>query len=232
MTQRIIEIDSPRFIPADTLPAQLSSELLFGNDQPVALEIGCGTGHFVVELATRQPDTGFIAIDIYNRGCYKSCRKADLRELDNVRVLRIEARDLLRHLPAGFLAAVYVNCPDPWPKMRHRKRRLVNRDLLEQLRYVLAPGGHFYFVSDFGDYTDEVTELLSDAPGWEPPRPRRFDEPPQDYPVSKYMRRFLDQGEPLFYVEGTRKSDDHLAERPPEHPRRGFRLPWGELAHG
>jgi len=232
MTQRIIEIDSPRFIAADTLPEQLDSALLFGRTLPVSLEIGCGTGHFVTELATRQPDAGFIAIDIYNRGCYKTCRKADLRELDNVRVLRVEARDLLRHLPAGFLSAVYVNCPDPWPKKRHRKRRLVNGELLEQLRYVLTPGGSFFFVSDFGDYTADVTELLRAAPGWETPRPRRIEAPPQDYPVSKYMRRFLDQGEPLFYVEACRRHDDRMAERPPEQPRRGFRLPWGELVHG
>jgi len=232
MTQRVIEIVSPRFIPLEQLPEQLDSQQLFGRPLPVALEIGCGTGHFVAELATRVADTGFIAIDIYNRGCYKTCRKVDLRQLDNVRVMRMEARDLLRHMPENFLSAIYINCPDPWPKKRHRKRRLVNEDLLEQLRYVLKPGGRFYFVSDFGDYTAEVAALLEVEPGWQKLVSRRIDTPPEDYPVSKYMRRFLDQGEPLFYVEGCRKEGDRLNGRPPEKPRRGFRLRWGKLAHG
>ena len=70
MTQRIIEITSERFIPAETLPPQLSSEFLFDRPCPLALEIGCGTGHFAAELARREPETGVLAIDIYNRGCY------------------------------------------------------------------------------------------------------------------------------------------------------------------
>ena len=232
MTQRIIEITSPRYIPVEKLPTELSSDFLFGEELPVALEIGCGTGHFVADMAEKHQETGFIAIDIYNRGCYKTCRKADNRVLDNVRVLRMEARDLLRHLPKNFLSAVYVNCPDPWPKKRHRKRRLVNEDLLEQLRYVLKPGGHFYFVSDFGDYTEVVEMLLGREPGWQTVTTRRIEQPPEDYPVSKYMRRFLDKGEPLYYVQGCREPGDRLSGRPPEKPRRGFRLPWGKLAHG
>jgi len=231
MTQRIIEITSERFIPTDALPPQLDSTFLFGRDLPLALEIGCGTGHFAAELARREPGTGVLAIDIYNRGCDKTCRKADTHQLDNLRVMRIEARDLLRHLPGEALDAVYVNCPDPWPKKRHRKRRLVNEDLLEQLRYVLRPGGKFVFVSDFGDYTAEVAALLSCEPGWEKRVTRRIDAPGPDYPLSKYMRRFLDQGEPLYFVEGGRQTSDRLGERPPEKPRRGFRLPWGKLGH-
>ncbi len=74
--------------------------------------------------------------------------------------------------------------------------------------------------------------LLQREPGWQRVTARRLEQPPQDYPVSKYMRRFLDRGEPLFYVEGRREPGDILAERPPEKPRRGFRLPWGKLAHG
>jgi len=232
MTQRVIEITSPCFISHEELPEQLDSQQLFGTLRPVALEIGCGTGHFVADLASREPETGFIAIDIYNRGCYKTCRKVDLRQLDNVRVMRMEARDLLRHMPENFLSAIYINCPDPWPKKRHRKRRLVNEDLLEQLRFVLKPGGILYFVSDFGDYTSDVAELLAREPGWEKLATRRIETPPDDYPVSKYMRRFLDQGEPLHYVEGRRPEDDHLEGRPLEKPRRGFRLPWGKHAHG
>ena len=73
MTQRIIPIRSPYFLSEDVLARGLDLPAIFGNQQPLALEIGCGTGHFVMARAAQQPEVNFLAIDIYNKGCWKTC---------------------------------------------------------------------------------------------------------------------------------------------------------------
>ena len=95
MTQRIIEINSPAFVRKSELITREDFRKLFHLDQPLALEIGCGTGHFVTQMAERHPETNFLAIDIYNKGCFKTCKKIDLLGLTNIRVIRIEACYLL-----------------------------------------------------------------------------------------------------------------------------------------
>jgi tRNA (guanine-N7-)-methyltransferase len=95
MTQRIIPITSANFIAGRTPDQPLDLQAIFGNNQPLALEIGCGTGHFVLERARKQPGTNFLAIDIYNKGCLKTCKKIDEAGVQNVRVMRVEARWLL-----------------------------------------------------------------------------------------------------------------------------------------
>ena len=142
MTQRIIPITSPNFIAGRTPDQPLDLLTIFGNSQPLALEIGCGTGHFVLERAQKQPETNFLAIDIYNKGCLKTCKKIDEAGVQNVRVMRVEARWLLENgLATESLSAVYINCPDPWPKKRHRNRRLVNKDFMITMAHYLTPGG-------------------------------------------------------------------------------------------
>src|SRR5574340_753778 len=151
--QSFIHIDSPNYLKVESLPTPVGWGAVFGNQNPLALEIGCGIGDFIVKTAADQPDVNFIAIDFYNKGCYKSCRRIDRHGIGNVRVLRAEARAFIaERIPKGALAAVYINCPDPWPKKRHRKRRLVNRRFMEFLGGYMAPGADFYFATDFDDY--------------------------------------------------------------------------------
>ena len=158
MTQRIIPITSPNFIADRTPEKPLDWPTIFGNANPLALEIGSGTGHFILEQAQKQPEINFLAIDIYNKGCLKTCSKIDEAGLQNVRVMRVEARWLLdKGLQPESLAAVYINCPDPWPKIRHRNRRLVNREMLLTLAHFLKPGGSLFFSSDFDNYAEDVT---------------------------------------------------------------------------
>jgi tRNA (guanine-N7-)-methyltransferase len=127
-------------------------------------------------------------------------------------VLRLEARYLLsRHLDRESLAAIYVNCPDPWPKKRHRERRLVNADFLRLALYYLRPEGEFYFASDFGDYAGDVGEALLAQPGFASGLPEAVATALPGYPVSKYMRRFLDLGQPIHFVHG-RKAEGFVAD--------------------
>jgi len=223
-TQRVIPIVSPLFIPAERLARPIDWSDEFGRRAPLALEIGCGTGHFIVQRAMQQPDTNFLAIDIYNKGCLKTCNKLDAARIANVRVLRVEARELLiKALPAESLQAVYINCPDPWPKKRHRDRRLVNRDFLEVTLRRLVPDGDFFFSSDQHDYAEQVVAALTEVPGFCNLLAAPLAESLPGYPLSKYMRRFLDQGLPVHFIHNRRRAGIALPDFAAADPRSGYR---------
>jgi tRNA (guanine-N7-)-methyltransferase len=225
MTQRVIEITSPFFVPEQRLLSGERIEDIFGRTAPMALEIGCGIGDFVVQLAGRDPGTNFLAIDIYNKGCFRTCRRVEGAGLTNVRVMRVEARWLLTtHLLPESLSSVYINCPDPWPKKRHRRRRLVDGSFLRTLLPYMRPGGELFFASDFPDYAEDVSAFVEETPGWR----SRLGEPVvtalPEYPISKYMRRFLDLGQPIYHVHACRDSVVPADMAAPELTP-GFRMP-------
>jgi tRNA (guanine-N7-)-methyltransferase len=202
MTQSFIHIESPNYLRLENLPTPPDWSAVFGNDQPLALEIGCGVGDFMLKTALDQPETNFIAIDFYNKGCYKSCRRLDRHGVSNVRVLRDEARLFVTdRIPKKSLSAIYINCPDPWPKKRHRKRRLVNREFVEFLLDYMVPGADFFFATDFVDYGEDVAQMLPEVAALEnmfAPDQYRHDFP--GYHLSKYMRKFMAEGKSIYFV--------------------------------
>jgi len=203
----LIPNTSPTFLPwEDNDPAPLWSEI-FGNNNPIALEIGCGVGDFVLQMATLHPNLNFIALDFYNKGCIKTCKRIDKSDLTNVRVLRAEARSFIEAcIPAESLRMVIINCPDPWPKLRHRKRRLVNTGFVAYLSEFMAQNADFYFATDFIDYGLDVAEFMDIQQGFANQlAPDNFRHHLEGYPVSKYMRRFLDMGQPIYYVHYRKK---------------------------
>lgn len=198
----LIPNTSPTFLPwEDNDPAPQWDEI-FGNDNPLVLEIGCGVGDFVVQMAALHPGLNFIALDFYNKGCIKTCKRIDKSGLNNVRVLRAEARSFIEAcIPAGTLQKVVINCPDPWPKLRHRKRRLVNSGFVAYLSRFLRPEADLYFATDFVDYGQDVAEFMTVQPGFvNQLAPDAFRHTLEGYPVSKYMKRFLDLGQSIYYV--------------------------------
>ncbi len=227
MTQRIIPITSRNFI-ADRAPDQpLDWPAIFGNDRPLALEIGCGTGHFILEQALKQPEINFLGIDIYNKGCLKTCAKVDAAGIHNVRVMRIEARWLLeKGLPPEGLAAVYINCPDPWPKKRHQSRRLVNREFLLLLAQYLRPGGEFFFSTDFSHYAEGVAVHLRGLTGYRNMLQNDWAHTPPGYPISKYMQRFLDRGQHIYFMHHQRDAAVPRRDLPVPAVQRGYRFAW------
>jgi tRNA (guanine-N7-)-methyltransferase len=227
MTQRIIPIHSPAFIIDKALDNPLDWAAIFGNSHPLALEIGCGIGHFVLEQALKQPEINFLAIDIYNKGCLKTCAKIDDAGLENVRVMRVEARWLMaKGLQPESLDAVYINCPDPWPKKRHRRRRLVNRDFLETLAHYLRPGGDFFFSTDFDDYAEDVAAQIRDLPGYRNKLQSDWVHTIPGYPISKYMQRFIDKGQHIYFIHHQRDIAVTRHDLPATTVQRGFRVDW------
>lgn len=198
----LIPNKSPNFLPwGDNDPAPEWSDI-FGNDNSLALEIGCGVGDFMVQMAAIHPDINFIAIDFYNQGCIKTCKRIDKAGLANVRVLRAEARSFIQAcIPEKILRMVIINCPDPWPKLRHRKRRLVKSDFVTYLSGFMKPGGDFYFATDFEDYGLDVAAFMAVQPEFiNQMQPETYRHMLEGYPISKYMKRFLEMGQPIYYV--------------------------------
>ncbi len=229
MTQRIIPIVSPNFVADANLEDAIDWTAVYGNANPLALEIGCGTGHFVVDMATRHPRINFLAIDIYNKGCLKTCARIDHAGLTNVRVMRVEARWLLaRGLHPQSLSAVYINCPDPWPKKRHRRRRLVNRDFLANLAKYLAPDGGFFFSTDVENYAEEVAAAIRELPAYHNMLAADWDVTLPGYPLSKYMQRFIDLGQPIHFLHHRRAPEATHSVHPETDFQRGFRVNWQE----
>jgi tRNA (guanine-N7-)-methyltransferase len=198
----LIPNTSAAFLPWQDNESAPKWNEIFGNDNPLALEIGCGVGDFIVQMAALHPELNYIALDFYNKGCIKTCKRIDKSGLHNVRVLRAEARSFIEAcMPADTLQTVVINCPDPWPKLRHRKRRLVNSGFVSYLSRFMRSEANLYFATDFVDYGLDVAAFMAEQPGFiNQLAPQTYRHHLEGYPVSKYMRRFMDMGQPIYYV--------------------------------
>ena len=139
---------------------------LFGRRAPVVLEIGFGMGHTTAEIAAARPDTDFLGIEVYTPGVGSLLRTLEARGLRNVRVIQRDAVEVLRErIAPGALAGVHVYFPDPWPKTRHHKRRLIQPPFVAGLVSRLAPGGYLHCATDWAPYAEQMLEVLSAEPG-------------------------------------------------------------------
>lgn len=204
----LIPITSPRFLHPEQLATMPDWSEIFGNHRPLALEIGSGMGDFMASIARLRPECNYIAIDYYNKGCLKTCKRLDTQEIDNVRVVRDEARSfMLRCLPQSSLSAVFINCPDPWPKLRHRKRRLVNREFVQFLSGFMLPEADLFFATDFEDYGLDVARFMPELTEFENRlHPDLFLHELDGYPLSKYMLKFMAEGKQIHFVHYRKRS--------------------------
>lgn len=179
--------------PADILQrAQLSE--IFERPAPLEVDIGCGEGAFLLEMARRHPERNFLGIERLLGRVSKVCRAAAREGLTNVRVLRLESAYVMKHiLPLDSVSVAYVSFPDPWPKRHHQPRRLIQDDFLKDLRKVLVPGGELRLKTDDLPYFLWMQKVIARAEGWQQ---AEWPEDP-DYPVTNFERRFLDQGLPI-----------------------------------
>ena len=134
---------------------------IFPEPQPLEVELGCGDASFLVEFARRNPGTNFIGVERLLGRISKLDKKGHRAELKNLRGVRIESAYFLQYLlPPKSISALHVYFPDPWPKKRHRKNRLINESLPALARAALAPGGKVYLRTDDADYFAQMTEVF------------------------------------------------------------------------
>jgi tRNA (guanine-N7-)-methyltransferase len=158
-------IVEPVGLDVETLPRPLDWAQLFGNDRPVELEIGTGKGTFLTDQAKARPDVNFFGIE-YARWFWRYASDR-LRRAGclNARTVRAEAMFFLREfVPDASLAVVHVYFPDPWPKKRHHKRRLVQEPFMRQVERVLAPGGRLQVVTDHQEYFEQIDPTVRASP--------------------------------------------------------------------
>lgn len=150
-----------------TEPIELAR--LFPLPQPVELELGAGDGSFLRDYAALHPERNFVGVERLHGRLGKIDRKGQRQGLTNVRGIRIEAGYFLRYLvPPGTLAALHVYFPDPWPKLRHRRRRLVNESFTRDAARALDTGGTVHVRTDSADYFAQMREAFTTNPDFVP----------------------------------------------------------------
>lgn len=130
--------------------------------RPLEVDLGCGDGSFLMEMARHHPERDFIGVERLLGRVRKVCRKLTRHGLDNARVLRLESRYVVEWLlPEASVSRLHLLCPDPWPKVRHHRRRLVQLEFLDAVRRVLEPGGEFLFMTDHEEYFQWAKEKVA-----------------------------------------------------------------------
>ncbi|MFZ4126158.1 MAG: tRNA (guanosine(46)-N7)-methyltransferase TrmB [Rickettsiales bacterium] len=167
-----------------------------------ALEIGFGGGEHLAAQAKHNPDTLYIGCEPYINGVAKLLTEIDQHKIKNIRLHTRDARELLEVLPEAIFDEIFVLFPDPWPKIRHNKRRLVNQQTLSMLARVHKKGGRLLVATDHVDYSAWILEHLLAHPDYEWTAKEKADwqTPPKDWTVTKYQRKTTEQGrEPMFF---------------------------------
>lgn len=168
----------------------------------VWLEIGFGSGEHLIWQAGHHPHVGFIGCEPFINGVASLLGKIESTGLATIRIHDGDARDVLAWLPDQSIARIFVLFPDPWPKKRHHKRRLISPESIAQGARVLAPGGTFRFASDSGDYAGEalLTILAGGAFAWTAECAKDWRERPADWPETRYERKALSEGRKPAYL--------------------------------
>jgi tRNA (guanine-N7-)-methyltransferase len=162
--QRALDELMPRYgVPF--APEPLDLDALFGRRAPRVLEIGCGMGETTARIAAAQPAADFIGIEVHAPGVGSLLRQAADLGLANLRVIQHDAVEVVAAMiPEGSLAGIHVFFPDPWPKKRHHKRRLLKPAFVRALALRLAQGGYLHVATDWEDYAQEILVTLAAEP--------------------------------------------------------------------
>ena len=161
---RFLDEMMPR-VGLDYRPAPVDLDAVFGRTAPHIVEIGFGMGASTAEIARARPDEDFVGIEVHAPGVGSLCKLIDEGGLHNLRIVQHDAVEVLRDMiPEASLAGVHIYFPDPWPKKRHHKRRLVQGPFVRLIASCLAPGGYLHCATDWEDYAVQMQDVLSAEP--------------------------------------------------------------------
>jgi tRNA (guanine-N7-)-methyltransferase len=161
---RAVENIGPRLVIPYS-PTALNYENAFGRVAPTIVEIGFGMGHTTADIAESLPDKNFIGIEVHTPGVGSLLKMSDERGLTNVRIVQHDAVEVLQHMVAdASLAGIHIFFPDPWPKKRHHKRRLIQADFVRLLTEKLQSGAYIHLATDWNEYADQMLEVVSASP--------------------------------------------------------------------
>lgn len=183
-----------------TAALRASIEAAFPPGAPIALELGCGHGHWLTAFAEAHPDRAFLGLDLISHRIRRALAKKEKRGLDRLHFLKGEARELLTAWPADrVLADVFMLFPDPWPKARHHKHRMVQTALLDRLAELMPTGGRFCFRTDHPEYFEWTRQLVEAHPEW-----RIASSDAWPWETETVFQRLMDSWQSLVATRGPR----------------------------
>lgn len=191
-TPAAAEASGIELIPEDYFRPLRRDEIFPGAERPLELDVGCGDGTFLLEMAQRYPDRRFLGIERLGGRVSGICRKAARQSLTNVRVMCVESGYALGWLlPDACAMRLHLLFPDPWPKKRHLRKRFIQQEVLTVLHRVLAPGGGFLFKTDHPDYFAAACGVVDASPLF-----RRIPwlSVEEFYPQTDFEKQWISQG--------------------------------------
>jgi tRNA (guanine-N7-)-methyltransferase len=168
-----------------------------GSFDQIEFEIGCGNGHFISSFALAHQDRYFIGVELKKSRCIKILNKLEIAGISNVEVVFGKAENLLEHLPRESLDSIRIYFPDPWPKTKHRKKRLLRKPIIDIIASTLKPGGRLCFATDFFDYSVQVKFLVLLSESFS----ISLNEPPDEVFQSVFAQRFQNAQKPIYFID-------------------------------
>ncbi len=180
----------------------INSHDIFGNFNKTALEIGFGKGEFIIELAAKNKDWNFIGIEIKTYRFKKAVHFACKNNIENLKLLHCDANIAVEQVfEDGTFDNIYINFPDPWPKDRHKKHRVINKVFLERLRALMKKGGIVEFVSDHAEYVSHTIEQFKLNPNFKNISGNEtLDIKTDNRPSTKYEKQFIEEKKRIYYL--------------------------------
>ena len=177
---------------------------VFGNDNPIHIEIGMGKGQFIMTLAEQNPDINYVGIEKYSSVLVRAIEKQEEKNLPNLFFIRMEAENIADVFAPDEVDRIYLNFSDPWPKDRHAKRRLTSVQFLQRYENILKIEGHVIFKTDNRDLFDFSLEQAEEAVNWELLN-HTFDLHHSEYVegniMTEYETRFVEKGNAICRME-------------------------------
>ncbi len=200
-------------VGAQTLYDTLLPNILVDKDSPDVtdketwLEIGFGGGEHLAHIATSHPDVQMIGCEPYVNGIAGLLSQIDEQKIENIRIYTDDVRELLVAMPEACLSRGYILYPDPWPKLRHHKRRLIQKPLLDALARVLKSGAELRIATDWADYTTWILERLlpHEAFTWTANKAANWQQPWDNWIPTRYEEKAIREGRDSSYLIFVRK---------------------------
>ena len=188
-------------LPLDARTLQRVSDMFVPATNKIWLEIGFGGGEHLIWQATHNPDAGLIGCEPFEDGVVKVLSAVQAEGLANVRVHADDGRPLLRLLPEASVDRIFVLFPDPWPKKRHHKRRLVSSETIAELARISRTGGELRIATDIGEYACAILRAVLGHGSfrWTAMGPDDWRKRPSDWPPTRYETKALREGRRCYY---------------------------------
>lgn len=196
-----VYIENSEFVVQDFKGQKGNWKEVFGNENPVHIEVGMGKGRFLMDMAVLNPDINYVGIEMYSSVLLRAVQKMEENPLSNLRFIRMDAREIEEVFEEGEVSKIYLNFSDPWPKDRHAKRRLPSRQFLARFNKILKKDGNLEFKTDNRDLFDFAVEEVEPA-GWKMDAltyDLHHDEKMnQGNVMTEYEEKFSSKGNPIY----------------------------------